>query len=69
MWCARVLHQQKMAPVAHGRVGEARGEVDERIWTEAVLSLPLWHNLTREPGGSALAAAIAQWVRAEALRV
>ena len=57
-----------------GRPGEAMATVDGLAvpvnagpWHRGVLDLPLWHNLTREPGGEVLADAIAQWVRGEAI--
>ena len=41
---------------------------DRSIWSDEVLSLPLWHNLTREPQGERLARAIAEWVEGECAR-
>ena len=79
----RAAAARKCLVLLRGVRGEAAGEVRCQVegepphtaassaaalWSESgVLELPLWHNLTREPGGEALADAIARWVRQEAL--
>lgn len=49
------------------REGEA-GATDGAL-LEPLLSLPLHHNLPREPGGEPVAEAVGAWVRAQALRL
>lgn len=39
------------------------------LFTPAILALPVFHNLVREPGGAPIAAAVARWVAREARRI
>jgi len=75
----RAVASRKCLVLLRGVRGEVAGEVrcemggqpapdSARPWHASMLDLPLWHNLTREPGGEALADAIARWVQQEALQ-
>ena len=56
------------APEETGRLEEAGGVDSTRIFPAALLDLPLFHNLVREPGGGPVATAVATWLRKEADR-